>query len=720
MTLEQTNEPTAQGMTIFGHVDGKRPGLVTGWVVNQQDSRSRCTVVAYHEGRVISEAKADLFREDLQSQGIGDGRYAFQLQIPPRLSGSGEVEIVEKLTGTKLIGSPIQIGASKVAKETSEAPLLLVDLSDMIFYLEHHDHLSGIQRVQANVLSAMVEEALVPMNRIRIVYFKDAEQTFYEMPLEFITALIEDTRKEAAYRQFKRNQDGRLNLEALAGVKPLVLDEQDAANAVILMLGAAWVFPSYFQALRQLKRRGVKFVPLLHDLIPVVMPTMCDKGTAEVFKIFLRRTIRNADFIVTVSEHTRRDLISYCESNGLTCPPTAVTKNGQSLGTLSVKREPPPVQGDYVLFVSTIEGRKNHRFALRIWERLKAEHGDATPTLVFVGRLGWRVEGLVEELHEKNFLDQKIVILSEVSDGTLASLYEHCLFTIYPSLYEGWGLPVGESLAFGKPCLASRASSLPEAGGELAIYFDPASLDDAVSKASRLIFDVGWRQELEAKIATGFKPITWSEVASNIVAGITECAKDASTFAPPVLEVGEYNFSRVTYLESNIVHGEEVARHLRDFSEPLLTYRRLSLEHYIQAEECLADGTWYYPENWGRWGHWDGNAIAFRVPNPEKSYLAIVNIHIPAPFLPANVQLSCLGRVIDTRRITTPTALLRIETQHFRVGDDVRIHFKLKGAARDHIDGDPRRLGLGLARLAVIEADSVEQRLEVLERTAFL
>jgi|GEM_PF-478097 len=707
---------------IYGHVDALRTGTIQGWVMDKSDPRSRRTVVARADGKIIAETCADGMRPDLLSQGIGDGRYAFELPVPARLRDGGEIEILDKATGTPLTGSPVRVEGRKGVELSSDAPLFLVDLSDMIFYLEHHDQLTGIQRVQANVFRAFLDELQVPLNRLRVVYFKEEAQAFFEMPVGFIAVLLDDIAAEQADRQFRRREDGRLHLEEQAQPKPLSLKEEEAAHAVFLLLGAAWVFPSYFIALRRLKRNGVKFVALLHDLIPIIIPRLCDKGTAEVFKIFLRRLLRNADHLLTVSENTRRDLIGYCEANGLICPPASVTKNGQSLDLVATRRKTTPVEGDFVLFVSTIEGRKNHDFALRLWENLKTRYGATMPKLVLVGRLGWRVEGFVEALYEKNFLDGTVVLLSDVSDGTLAALYADCLFTIYPSFYEGWGLPVGESLSFGKVCLASQTSAIPEAGGDFAIYFDPASLEDATAKAARLLFDADWRAEREADIRTRFEPIGWGAVAANVRDGVLACAKAPTRFAPPVLDIGEYSFARVSYLEGNMVHGEEVARHLRDFSEPQLLSRRLRLDHYIQAEECLADGIWHAAEDWGRWGHSDGNLLSFRVPDAGKPYLLILKVLLPPQFVPATLLLSSGqgGGLLDSVRITKAAMLLHLETRRFASGDVVRIHFKPKLSGDSHIEGESRKLGLGFSRLALLEADSMAQRLEALERQAYL
>ncbi len=703
-------------MAILGNIDIVASNHVNGWAINTDDPGKPCIVVAKIKGKVVSEAEANIYRADLAAHGIGDGKHGFQLQLPPMFQTGYQADLFEKFTGLPLPGNPIKIGSEAKPSDDS-APLLLVDLSDMIFYLEHHDHLSGIQRVQANIFRATIENALVQIDRIKAVYYKEAEQQFYTMPLQFVIELLQDTQKEVPKRKIKRHSDGRLHLEAAVSVEKLALTENESKTSILLMLGAAWVYPSYFHAVRKLKRQGTRFVVLIHDLIPVIMPTMCDKGTAEVFKIFLQRTIRNADHILTVSEHTKKDLIEYCYKEGLSCPSASVAKNGQSLGEEEDIVSPPPIDGKYVLFVSTIEGRKNHILALKVWQRLVSELGANAPILVLVGRLGWRVEGFVEELYQSNLLNDKIVMLSDVPDSSLKSLYENCLFTFYPSLYEGWGLPVGESLAFGKVCLSSNASSIPEVGGDLAVYFDPTDLPAAFELAKKLVVDEDWRNLLEQNIKDSFRPITWLDTATQVINGACNALHVRSNNRLPLLTVGEYAFSRITYLESNISHGDEVARHIQKFSEPKLTYRHLKLESYILAEECLGDGIWYSPEDNWRWGHLDGNTINFLVPKDDIDYLIFLGIEIPDGFAPVLLELSHRGRKIEARNIEAHRAILRIDLAKFSVREEVSISFRIKTSARQEIPGDHRQLGVGISRLALIEKNNMDQRLEVIERT---
>jgi len=175
----------------------------------------------------------------------------------------------------------------------------------------------------------------------------------------------------------------------------------------------------------------------------------------------------------------------------------------------------------YILFVSTIEIRKNHALLFRAWRRLLDDIGpDRLPILVFAGAIGWIVDDLMQQIRNAGFLGGKLLIIESPSDATLEALYRNALFTVYPSHYEGWGLPVVESHAFGTPCLAARATSLPEAGGTLARYFtpdDPADLCRAIRHLIDNPADLdAWRAELRAT----FRPTPWHATAEAILAAI--------------------------------------------------------------------------------------------------------------------------------------------------------------------------------------------------------
>jgi glycosyltransferase involved in cell wall biosynthesis len=187
----------------------------------------------------------------------------------------------------------------------------------------------------------------------------------------------------------------------------------------------------------------------------------------------------------------------------------------------------------YILFVSTIEIRKNHRLLVRVWQRLLARHGaDAIPVLVFAGQVGWMVDDLLADLAASGYLGGKVEHRPGLSDEELDEAYRGCLFTVFPSLCEGWGLPIAESLAHGKFCLASNRASIPEVGGDLIDYFDPSDDDDALAKVERLLFEPGYLAAREARLRAEYRPCTWADCAHSLVLQLNPEAPKAEALLP--------------------------------------------------------------------------------------------------------------------------------------------------------------------------------------------
>ena len=153
----------------------------------------------------------------------------------------------------------------------------------------------------------------------------------------------------------------------------------------------------------------------------------------------------------------------------------------------------------------------------RLLEELPSE---LVPTLVFAGRVGWQVEDLMRQIANADHLDGKLMVVEDPNDAELAALYQDCQFTVFPSLYEGWGLPVTESLAFGKPCLIADRTSLPEAGGELARRFDPDNLNDAFAAIRDVILDPKGLARWEARVRRDFRPVPWTASADALLAAL--------------------------------------------------------------------------------------------------------------------------------------------------------------------------------------------------------
>jgi glycosyltransferase involved in cell wall biosynthesis len=127
----------------------------------------------------------------------------------------------------------------------------------------------------------------------------------------------------------------------------------------------------------------------------------------------------------------------------------------------------------------------------------------------------------MQQLENCDWLDGRIRFVPSPSDAALAALYRGCLFTVFPSLYEGWGLPVTESLSFGKTVAASNRASIPEAGGAFCSYYDPEDVHEAYAVIRGLIEQPELVAAMEAKIAKQYRPATWEDTAAAILHALT-------------------------------------------------------------------------------------------------------------------------------------------------------------------------------------------------------
>src|SRR5262249_48461875 len=156
--------------------------------------------------------------------------------------------------------------------------------------------------------------------------------------------------------------------------------------------------------------------------------------------------VRLADIVIVTARQVAADVARYCEGHGLPVPAMQSFRLGCDLvlPAAAAGRLPDGLTpGRYACFVSTIEPRKGHRLLLNIWRRLEAAGipQDAGFKLVFVGRRGWLVDDLMSDLQADPSFGKSLLVLSGISDADLAALYRNAAFGLYPSLYEGYGLP---------------------------------------------------------------------------------------------------------------------------------------------------------------------------------------------------------------------------------------------------------------------------------------
>ena len=288
-----------------------------------------------------------------------------------------------------------------------------------------------------------------------------------------------------------------------------------ASGDCLIWFGISWD-PFRLEALRRLHAvSGVVCVYYCHDIIPYLFPHFVSTESRRQFELYMETIAETATGLLFNSVCSREDFCRYLDQTGRAHVPSVVVHPAVNVlycpAQNAVSEAVQALAGErYVLYVSTIEGRKNHDVLYKAWLYLRAQ-GFAAPRLVILGSYGWCATDLIYNLRFDERIRASVTVVENASDSELAFLYRHCLFTLYPSFYEGWGMPVSESLSVGKFCLTSGQGALREAGGDFVHVIDPY---DVVAWADAILYFADHPEILaarEAKIRDSFVPQTWSD-----------------------------------------------------------------------------------------------------------------------------------------------------------------------------------------------------------------
>lgn len=760
---------------LVGNLDTISDQVVSGWMMVKDDPRRRCIVLLKEGERLIGRTVASFYRADLEQSGHGDGCYGFQIEMPRSLldgephrlsvieqdggltladrlewrSTGGTAEARLKETGAAPGASPLAtdtlapVGRASSAarpirhgKSLVKGPAgtmhLLFDMSDLVYYIGHHPNLTGIQRVQSSIVLAMCLNGMMPLSSVTFLSFNPQRQQWMAIPQEFFLRLLQDLFQPETERSVSFNA-----MEARIGMLPGAREFAgsgllDAGTpSVLCLLGAAWVQQDYFNRVLSLKRQyGTRFVMTAHDLIPIYARETCDQGTARVFEGFLRRALRHVDHFLCVSENTAQDLRRFAKSLARPEPTLTVTRNGSSFEEfLAAKPESNEPRDEdlperFVLFVSTIEGRKNHKLILDIWQRMIAEGMDP-PQLICVGRIGWRADGFVSQLIESNYLDGHVRLLQEISDAQLDQLYRHCMFTVYPSFYEGWGLPVGESLALGKICVTSRRSSIPEVAGDLGVYLEIENAEQSYQTVHDLITDEVGRLKLEEEIRRRYVAITWKEVAGGVLRGCEDAvAKDwEEPYPTPCVPYSvEISFARREQEGIDNAIGPELLNRIADARRGHFLQESLREENFLIAEDIRGPGHWGEPEAWGTWlCHQEGELLLGLPADDSTQCYAFLRLRTIGPIATSRISFSANGETVWAGVIgdRSKNVILRIRRHGMLGGRGWKLRLRVRVEATPEqlaqVGELDRRLPLiGFERMIVVPENDIKTRLDVL------
>lgn len=269
-------------------------------------------------------------------------------------------------------------------------------------------------------------------------------------------------------------------------------------------------------------RRLCPAVITVHDLAFLRFPGILT-GESQRYYGQIARAVKSAEHIIAVSQSTRHDLVSLlgADDRKISVIYEAAAPNFKpaSAAPVAAVRQRYGISGPYILFVSTIEPRKNIPLLLHAYARLKARWkgtGDP-PTLVVAGRKGWLYDKILA-MHRQLGCGDTVLFTGSVPVDDLPALYSGALLFVLPSLYEGFGLPVLEAMSCGAPVITTNVSSLPEVAGEAALLVDPQDIVGLADAMQSLCADEDLRRDLARRGIIQAQRFSWQQAARETLA----------------------------------------------------------------------------------------------------------------------------------------------------------------------------------------------------------
>jgi len=261
-------------------------------------------------------------------------------------------------------------------------------------------------------------------------------------------------------------------------------------------------------------------VPIVYDMTTFDSSMRPNRRSTIIERATLGLAVRRSSAFIAISQATADALTErFPRASGRTAvaPLGVAPALAAQLDPIEAAKLPSP---GFVLAVGTLEPRKNLPRLVEAYVRLPDELKDRHP-LVVVGALGWETG---QTLNALGSLGERCTVLGHVSDAALAELYRRCAIFCYPSLGEGFGLPVLEAMAARAAVLTSNVSSLPEVGGDAVAYADPRSVEDIEAKIRALLTDEPRRAALAERAWARAQTFSWADFAERVLSTLEQAA----------------------------------------------------------------------------------------------------------------------------------------------------------------------------------------------------
>ncbi len=433
-----------------------------------------------------------------------------------------------------------------------------IDLTDM---LEWNGHFGGTQRVVYGIAREYYDAAQAGRHEVGLLACDSLTKKFYEADFATIIArkvaidtkqassssgisvkdrlrhevvsrtpsFITSNPKVKAILRTAARQSYRTLRSARHIIKNTVASQSGTVSTkeqvefkngdTILLLGKPWDNPAMMPTLEKSKEASsIRIFTVIYDLVITLYPHLQSPSLYKDYTQYLFYAATVSDGILPISQSSESDFYEICVILSLPSPKSTVIRLGDDASPL-ISHEAPRIpqlkdSEPFLLCVGTIEVRKNHALLYYVY-KLAQQRGINLPKLVIVGRLGWHANDIYMLMKNDPQTQDRIIILESVSDSELTWLYSNCLFTVYPSMYEGWGLTVAESMQQGKIAIATDQSSVPEIAGDLLEYFSPYSADECLRLIVKYL-DENKRTGRERLIASKYSSTSWQDTYKKV------------------------------------------------------------------------------------------------------------------------------------------------------------------------------------------------------------
>lgn len=341
------------------------------------------------------------------------------------------------------------------------------------------------------------------------------------LPLPLKLGFAGGKAKGALLRRIAANYGGRVELTTVE-FPPQKLQRMlwrfISSPAIESALGNIDVFHATSFIMPPLK--FAKGVLTIYDLTFMLFPAFHGKGM-QAFTRDIRNYANRADCIIAISKHTKRDIMEHLqvpeerirvtmlaadERYRIVNDPDSITSVKSKFG----------IDGDYILYTGTLEPRKNVPALIRAYSQLRNE-ARITHRLVLAGKKGWLYDEILESVRTLG-LERYVIFTGYVADEDMPYLYNGAELFVYPSFYEGFGLPPLEAMACGCPVVTSNTSSLPEVVGGAGLMVDPYRPEELAEAMGRILEDSELRSELRERGLKRAAEFSWRRCAEETLA----------------------------------------------------------------------------------------------------------------------------------------------------------------------------------------------------------